>query len=48
MTDPINRGAGHDAEPFVAIGRYTGCEIDLGRFSRKRTVNTDSSMSVHG
>jgi len=32
----------------MTTGRYTGCEIDIGFFSRNRTVNQDSSMSVHG
>jgi len=29
-------------------GRYTGRSIDMGFFSRNRSVNPNSSMSVHG
>ncbi len=48
LIQAVEAGHDHDARPFVATGRYTGCDIDLGPFSRNRTVNTDSSMSVHG
>ncbi len=44
----VEAGHDHDAEPVVATGVYTGCELDIGFFSRNRQINPDSSMSVHG
>lgn len=41
-------GYDHDANPLVVPGRYTGMPMDLGKFSRNREINKDSSMSVHG
>ncbi len=44
----VEDGHDHDNDPLQTTGRYTGCDIDIGFFSRNRTVNQDSSMSVHG
>jgi sarcosine oxidase subunit beta len=44
----VENGHDHDAEPVIATGVYTGCDLDVGFFSRNRVVNADSSMSVHG
>lgn len=44
----VQAGRDHDAHPVHVTGRYTGCTIDLGRFSRNRTVHTSSTMSVLG
>jgi len=44
----VETGHDHDNVPVVAVGRYTGMEIDVGFYSRNREMNTDSSMSVHG
>lgn len=38
----------HDADPVVVTGPHTGAELDLGAFSRNRTVNADSSFTVLG
>ncbi|MEE9415113.1 MAG: FAD-dependent oxidoreductase [Acidimicrobiales bacterium] len=44
----VEAGHDHDADPFISTGRYTGAELNTGFFSRNRTINPDSSMSVHG
>jgi len=44
----VEGGHDHDAEPLVVKGAYTGCDLDIGFFSRNREINPDSSMSVHG
>ena len=48
LIEAVETGRGHDADPFVVKGRYTGLDIDLGAFSRNRDINLSSSMSVHG
>ena len=44
----VEGGHDHDADPLVVKGVYTGCDLDIGFFSRNREINSDSSMSVHG
>ena len=44
----VESGHDHDADPLTVTGRYTGLSIDLATFSRRRTVDTDSSMTVMG
>ena len=41
-------GRDHDKEPFQFKLRYLGRTINVGFFSRKREINTDSSFSVNG
>jgi sarcosine oxidase subunit beta len=41
-------GRDHDREPVRLRGRHTGLELDLGFFSRLRSVNRESSFSVLG
>ncbi len=41
-------GHDHDQAPLRLKGRHTGLELDLGFFSRLRSVNRDSSFSVLG
>ena len=48
LIEAVQGGHDHDAEPLQITGKYTGWAIDVGFFSRNRTVNTDSSTSVHG
>ena len=44
----VEDGHDHEAEPISVNGPYTGAEFDLAFFSRNRTLNPDSSFSVHG
>ena len=44
----VENGHDHDADPLQVAGRYTGLPIDMSTFSRLRTVDTDSSMTVMG
>ena len=48
LIEAIEGGHDHDREPLQVRGRYTGLELDLGAFSRNRSANPNSSMSVHG
>jgi sarcosine oxidase, subunit beta len=41
-------GRNHDDDPVAIIGKYTGHEINVGFFSRKREINANSSFSVLG
>ncbi len=41
-------GGDHDAEPLQFTLPYTGNEIDVGFYSRKREINAESSFSVLG
>ena len=43
----VEAGHDHDADPVVVTGKYTGFDIDMGTFSRKRDLH-GSSMSVLG
>lgn len=44
----VGNGHDHDVDPLVVTGRYTGVSLDMGNFSRNRTVNPDSTGSVLG
>ena len=44
----VQAGHDHDADPVHFIGPYTGVDIDIGFYSRKRTINKESSFSVLG
>jgi len=46
--ETCERGHDHDQEPVKVRGRYTGLELDLGFYSRRRAVNRESSFSVLG
>ncbi len=48
LIEAVESGHDHDAEPLVITGPYSGLPIDLGTFSRNRTMSDDSSMSVRG
>ncbi len=48
LIDACEQGRDHDAEPVSFALKHTGRTIDLGFFSRKRPVNTESSFSVLG
>jgi sarcosine oxidase subunit beta len=41
-------GNDHDSQPLTIRMPYTGIDLDIGFFSRKRPVNQDSSFSVLG
>ena len=43
----VEAGHDHDADPVVVAGKYTGFDIDMGTFSRRRELH-GSSMSVLG
>lgn len=48
LIEACENGLDHDREPLKVTGHYTGLEIDLGFFSRRRPINQDSSFSVLG
>jgi sarcosine oxidase subunit beta len=41
-------GRDHDLDPVQVVGRHTGHAINLGHYSRRRTINDASSFSVWG
>ena len=44
----VENGHNHDADPVEVTGPHMRLAIDMGNFRRTRTVNPNSSMSVHG
>ena len=48
IVDAVENGHDHDADPVRYAGQYTGVNVNLGTFSRKRPVNTASSGTVMG
>jgi len=48
LIDACQKGLNHDKEPLQFQMNYTGRTIDVGFFSRKREINTNSSFSVNG
>lgn len=44
----VTDGHDHDREPLVVEGRFTGTPIDMGAFSRNRTINENSTGTVMG
>lgn len=44
----VENGHDHDTDPLRYTGEHTGNAINLGAFSRKRTVNANSSNTVMG
>jgi sarcosine oxidase, subunit beta len=48
LVDGVEAGRDHDAQPLHYRCEHTGSDINLGAFSRKRPVNTDSSGTVMG
>ena len=51
MAELIQRceaGHDHDRQPVQIAARYTSLQLDLGVFSRRRAINTNSSFTVSG
>src|ERR671932_327914 len=48
LIDRVEHGHDHDAEPVKVPCRYTGLELDMGFYSRRREINPNSSFSVNG
>lgn len=48
LIDAVENGRDHDSDPVSVTGPHTGLTIDMGNFRRSRTINPESSMSVHG
>ena len=48
LVNYCENGNDHDRNPLSFTLPYTGLEIDAGFYSRKRSVNTESSFSVLG
>jgi len=44
----VSNGHDHDADPLVVTGRYTGAALNMGEFSRNRSINPDSTGTVLG
>jgi sarcosine oxidase, subunit beta len=48
LIELCENGRDHDVDPVVVHGAYTARDLQTGFFSRKRTINPDSSFSVLG
>jgi sarcosine oxidase subunit beta len=48
LIEACEQGQDHDEEPVQHRLRYTGRILNLGAFSRLRTLNRNSSFSVRG
>jgi len=48
LIDAVEKGQDHDREPVSYKTRYTGMELNIGFYSRRREINPDSSFSVNG
>lgn len=48
LIEQVESGHDHDLNPVRYKGVYTGLEVDMGAFSRKRAINSDSSSTVMG
>ncbi|MDP7068299.1 MAG: FAD-dependent oxidoreductase [Acidimicrobiales bacterium] len=48
LIEAVESGWDHDTDPISVTGPHTELTIDMGNFRRTRTINPDSSMSVHG
>ncbi|MGC0421946.1 NAD(P)/FAD-dependent oxidoreductase [Embleya sp. AB8] len=48
LIEAVEGGVDHDADPVGFVGKHTGQVIDLGAFSRRRSVNTANSGTVFG
>jgi sarcosine oxidase subunit beta len=48
LIEEVEGGRDHDSDPVTFPMKYTKWDLDLGFFSRLRTVNPDSSYSVIG
>ncbi len=48
IIEQVENGIDHDTHPVQFVTAHTGATIDLGAFSRRRPVNTDSTGTVMG
>lgn len=48
LIDAVEKGQDHDSDPVTYKTRYTGLELNIGFYSRRREINPDSSFSVNG
>lgn len=48
LVDGVDDGHDHDADPIQYSCEHTGQLINLGSFSRKRSINADSTFTVSG
>lgn len=48
LIERVESGHDHDSDPVKVTLPYTGLDLDLGAYSRRRQVNAESSFSVLG
>ena len=48
LIEAVTDGHDHDADPLVVRGTYTDVDINMGAFSRNRSINEDSTGTVLG
>ncbi|HOR29227.1 MAG TPA: FAD-dependent oxidoreductase [Candidatus Sumerlaeota bacterium] len=48
LIDRCEKGQDHDADPVIVKAVYTGLELNMQQYSRRREINPESSFSVNG
>jgi sarcosine oxidase, subunit beta len=48
LIDACENGRDHDTDPVTVQGRFMGTQLNCGFYSRNRTFNPESSLSVNG
>ncbi len=48
LIDRCEKGQDHDQNPVIFKARYTGLNLDMSFYSRRREINAESSFSVNG
>jgi sarcosine oxidase subunit beta len=48
LIEACENGHDHDSDPVTVTAEHTGSVLELGFYSRRREINTDSSFSVMG
>lgn len=48
LIERVEDGHDHDTDPVVVTGPHRGLSIDLGTFSRRRTIDRDRAVGVMG
>ena len=48
LIENVQSGHDHDEDALHFTGPHTGCDINIGFYSRKRKINPESSFSVLG
>lgn len=48
LIDAVEAGHDHDRNPMIVRSAFRGIDLDLGHYSRRREINTESTLQVTG